>query len=312
MINKIIVQNNLRVGKFIGLKLEYDEDLLLNNDIKVKNFINKYSTYLNSCEEEDMLAFFKLTGLLICHEYVEKDSFKRIYFSLNGPYSYDYEELKNKPNAYNNHLIIETHVNNLKIWKSSITANKDTIYQLKNKAEIDVNKHKWNLSTMNIKERIDYLKKNSYLLPNKKDIKDILVDPFNNILSLTDSGYLYINDYLYANDVNYMFELNSTDIKFIYKNNVIEDYSNHFNGLISKQYDKVLYDDNFIAMLENGELIIFLILELNYDKSMYFRFIDVDDIAYKKNDDTLMNQFLIIKKNCEEIKLPLKSIMLMS
>lgn len=312
MKRKIIVENNLRVGRFIDTEIKHDEDLILSKDKKVKEFLNKYSKYLNSCEEEDMLEFFKLTGLLIGHMYVERGTYIKIYFSLNGPYSYDYEKMNNKPNAYNNHLIIETYVDRIDVWKSCITADKKSIYQLKEKEEIDVDKYKWELSMLNTKERIEYLRKNNYLLPNKNNIKDILLDPLNNVLSLTNRGHLYINNYLYAKNVKYIFEFNSTDIKFVYNDNVIEEYSNHYNGLISDKYDKALYNENFMAILKDGELIIYLILELNNNHSMYLRFLNVDDIEYKKEKANLISQFLIIKKNCDEIKLPLSSIMLMS
>ncbi len=46
MISKIIVKNNIRVGKFIGRLVNYDEDLLLNTSIEVKNFIRKNFDYL--------------------------------------------------------------------------------------------------------------------------------------------------------------------------------------------------------------------------------------------------------------------------
>lgn len=307
MKDKIVVYNNLRVGNVIGAKLEHDEDLLISKDLKVKEFINKYLKYFNSCEEDDMLEFFKLTGLLIGHEYIEKGTFKRIYFSLNGVYSWDFDKLENKANSYNHHLIIETYVDNLEVWKSSITANKKDIYHFKTKEVIDVDEHKWNLSMLNTKERIEYFKDNNYLLPDCKDIKDILLDSFNNVLSLTKNGCLYLNDYLYSKGVEYIFELNSTDIKLIYKNMIVEDYSSHCNSLMCNKYDKVLYDDSFLATLENHMLCIYLYLDLEYNKSIYFRFDDVDDISYLKE-----SQSLVIIKNEEKISFSLPSVMLLS
>lgn len=307
MKDKIVVYNNIRVGNVIGTKLEHDEDLFVSKDLKVKEFINKYLKYLNSCEEDDMLEFFKLTGLLIGHEYVEKGTFKRIHFSLNGVYSWNFDKLEDKVNAYNQHLIIETYVDNLEVCKSSITANKKDIYYFKTKEVIDIDGHKWNLSMLNTKERIEYLKGNNYLLPDCNDIKDILLDPFNNVLSLTKNGNLYLNDYLYSNGVEYIFELNSTDIKLIYKNMIVEDYSSHCNGLICKKYNKVLYDVSFLATLENYMLCIYLYLDLEYNRSVYFRFDGVDDICYLKE-----SQSLIIIKNEEKINLCLPSIMLLS
>lgn len=307
MKDKIVVYNNIRVGNVIGTKLEHEEDLLVSKELKVKRFVNKYLKYLNSCEEDDMLEFFKLTGLLIRHEYVEKGTFKRILFSLNGVYSWDFDKLENKANTYNQHLIVETYVNDIEVYKSSITANKKDIYHFKTKEVIDIDEHEWNLSMFNTDERIKYLKENNYLLPDCNDIKDILLDPFNNVLSLTKNGYLYLNDYLYSNDVEYIFELNSTDIKLIYKNMIVEDYSSHCNGLICKKYNKVLYDASFLATLQNHMLCIYLQLDLEYNKSIYFRFDGVDDVNYLKE-----RQELIIIKHEEKINLNLSSIMLLS
>lgn len=307
MKDKIVIYNNIRIGNVIGTKLEHEEDLLISKELKVKRFINKYLKYLNSCEEDDMLEFFKLTGLLIGHEYIEKGTFKRIYFSLNGVYSWDFDKLENKANTYNQHLIVETYVNDIEVYKSSITANKKDIYHFQTKEVIDIDRHKWNLSMFNTKERIKYLKENNYLLPECNDIKDILLDPFNNVLSLTKNGYLYLNDYLYSNGVEYIFELNSTDIKLIYKNMIVEDYSSHCNSLICKRYNKVLYDVSFLVTLENNILCIYLELDLEYNRSIYFRFDGVDDIRYLKE-----SQSLIIIKNEEKINLYLPSIMLLS
>lgn len=312
MKDKIIVQNNIRVGNFINTQVEHNEDLLSNNSPKIKDFLNNYSKYLYSCEEDDMLVFFKLTGLLIGHEIIEKGTFKRIYFSLKGPYSYDYIEVDLKPNAYNNHLIIETYVDNLEVYKNNIIANNNIIYRFKMKNEIENSKHKYMINNMNIKEQINYLKENNYFLPNTNDIKKILIDPFDNIISLTNNGCLYINEYLYSEGVDYIFELNATDIKFIYKNRFIEEYSNHYNGLISKKYDKILYDENFLAILKDGELILYLMLELDCNQSMHLRFKGVDDIECTKKGNSLWDRYLIIKKGHNEIKLLLGSIMLMS
>jgi hypothetical protein len=35
---------------------------------------------------------------------------------------------------------------------------------------------------LNTKERVAYLKENNYLFPNNKEIKNILLDPLNNVL----------------------------------------------------------------------------------------------------------------------------------
>jgi hypothetical protein len=302
MQDKIIVRNNLRVSDFIGTNLERDEDLLLSSDSKVIDFLNKYSKYLNSCEEKDLWDFFKLTGLFIGHVYIETKEFNRIYFSCNGPYSkfYDIDNVK----AFNNHIIIETYVDNLEVWKTSITADKKEIYKFKVKEKIDVDNHKWKLAMLNTKERVAYLKENNYLFPNDKEIKNILLDPLNNVLSLTIDGELYINNILYSMKVDFIFELNSKDLMFIYTNNVVEQYVDDFECLITKKYDKVVYNENVLATLEDKTLCIYYYLVEEYNRSIYMRLDEVDDIKLEENE------LIIIKKG--EIRFSLSSIILLS
>jgi hypothetical protein len=320
MIDKIIIKNNLRVSKFIGTNLEHDEDLLLSKDTKVIEFLNKYFKYLNSCEEKDLWDFFKLTGLFIGHVYIEKKDYKRIYFSCNGPYSYDYDI--NNIKAFNNHIIIETYTDNLEILKTSIMADKKEIYKLKDKKVVDVDNHKWKLAMLNTKERVAYLKENNYLFPSDKEIKDILLDPFNNVLSLTTLGDLYINNILYSKKVDFIFELNSKNLMFIYKDNVVEEYVNEMESLITKKYDKVLYNENFLATLgdkvvynekkiavkeKEKALSLYTYLDLEYNRSIYMRFCGVTDIKYDKNK----NELTLIRNN-EEISFPLFSVMILN
>lgn len=307
MIDKIIVNNNVRVGKFIGTTIKHQEDILLNNNIKIKEFIKKYYNYLNSCKEKDIIQFFKLTGLILKHEYIEKDSYKRISFSSNGVYSWDFDKLENKPYSYNYHFIIETYVDTLEVCEDKIIANGEEIYSFEDIQKRDVNSSKWDLSTLNIDERIEYLKKKNYILPNANNVKDILLDPFDNVLTLEKNGNMYVNDYLYCTGVEYIFELNSTDLKIIYKNMEIEDYSSHLNGITYEKYKKVLYNDNFLATIKNELLTIYLCLSLGYNKSVYLNFDQVTDIRYIDDSNVL-----VIIKDKKEILLPLDSVMLFS
>ena len=304
MENKLIVFNNLRVGNFIGTKIKHDENLFLSNDGKVKDFIDKYYKYLDSCEEDDILKLFELTGIIIGHEYIDKNTFKRIYFTSNGPYSYDYEEMENKPKAYNNHLVMETYVDNLEVFKTCITVQKDIIYKFKNKVVQNTDIDRFNIYIKNLRERIEYLKEKKYLFPNSEKIKDILLDSLNNVISLMNNGDLYINNLLYTTGVKYIFDFNDTDIKLIFENNLIEEYSNHYNGLFSDKCDKVLYDDNFLAILKENKLELYVIVEISCLKMVHLHFTDVDNIEYEMD-----NKNLVIIKGNEKIKLALFSIM---
>jgi hypothetical protein len=320
MKDKIIVKNNLRVSNFIGTNIEHDEDLSTSVNVKVIDFLNKYSKYLNSCEEKDLWDFFEITGLFIGHIYIENNSYKRIYFSSNGTCSFDYDIDNIK--AFNNHIIIETYVDNLEIWKTSITADKKEIYKFKTKKIVDIDNHKWNLAMLNTEERVAYLKENNYLFPNNKRIKDILLDPFNNVLSLTIECNLYINNILYSKNVDYIFELNSKKIIFIYKDNIVEEYVDSSESLIVEKCDKVLYNENFLATIKdkvvygkNGikikekekMLSLYIYLDFEYNRSIYMRFDGVTDMKYDKN-----KKKLILIRNSEEISFPLHTLMLLS
>jgi hypothetical protein len=109
---------------------------------------------------------------------------------------------------------------------------------------------------------------------------------------------------------------------FIYKDNVVEEYVDDSESLIIEKCDKVLYDENFLAIIkdkvvynENGmaikenekTLCLYAYLDLGYNRSIYLRIDAVTDIKYNKK----LNE-LIIYKNKEKIKLPLHAIMLLS
>jgi hypothetical protein len=157
---------------------------------------------------------------------------------------------------------------------------------------------------LNTKERVAYLKENNYLFSNDKKIKNILLDPLNNVLSLTIDGELYINNILYSMKVDFIFELNSKDLMFIYTNNVVEQYVDDFECLITKKYDKVVYNENVLATLEDKTLCIYYYLVEEYNRSIYMRLDEVDDIKLEENE------LIIIKKG--EIRFSLSSIILLS
>jgi hypothetical protein len=109
---------------------------------------------------------------------------------------------------------------------------------------------------------------------------------------------------------------------FIYKDNVVEEYVNDSESLITEKYDKVLYDENFLATLgdkvvynENGikikenekSLSLYTYLDLEYNRSIYMRLCGITDIKYDKNK----NELILIRNN-EEISFPLHTVMLLS
>ena len=178
------------------------------------------------------------------------------------------------------------------------------MYNCTNKRSENTDINRFNIYIKNVQKRIEYLKEKKYLFPNSEKIKDILLDSLNNVISLMNNGDLYINDLLYTEGVKYIFDFNDTDIKFIFENNLVEEYSNHYNGLLSNKCDKVLYDDNFLAILKENELKIYVITEVSYLQMIYLHFKEVDNIEYSSDSMEL----IIVKKN-EEVKLALNSIM---
>lgn len=73
--NNIYVTNDLRVSDFLNVKVKSDEDLLLNQDEKVKEFIKKYERYLlYSFDSDEIKELYRLTGLFITHSlYIENN-----------------------------------------------------------------------------------------------------------------------------------------------------------------------------------------------------------------------------------------------
>ena len=195
----------------------------------------------------------------------------------------------------------------LEVYDDKIIANGEEIYTFEDIQKRDVNSSKWDLSMLSTDERIKYLKKKDYILPNVNNIKYILLDPFDNVLTLEKSGNMYIHDYLYCTGVEYIFELNSMDLKIIYKNMEVEDYSSHFASITYEKYKKVLYSEKFLATLKDELLTIYLCLSLGYNKSIYLVFDRVTDIRYIDESNTL-----VIIKDEKKIQLPLDSVMLFS
>lgn len=66
---------------------------------------------------------------------------------------------------------------------------------------------------------------------------------------------------LYSKDVLRIIEFNKTYLIFVYKNNEVEYYSN--KNLLLKQkvkYEKVLYTDNFVAILNKKHLYLYYLI----------------------------------------------------
>ena len=111
MTREIRVLNSIRVGDFLKTKLKDNEDLLLNKDKKVIDFINKYEEYLYTLSPQKIDYFFKNTGLIITHRIAIGDSAKEIIINSGGIFIHGVFHDDEK--VYNAHLVIESALSNL-------------------------------------------------------------------------------------------------------------------------------------------------------------------------------------------------------
>lgn len=84
MNNYIYVTNYLRMNEFLNVEVKSNEDLLLDQDAKIKEFIKKYEKYLYSFDSNDIKEFYKLTGLFITHNLFMDNGWKNVINSITA------------------------------------------------------------------------------------------------------------------------------------------------------------------------------------------------------------------------------------
>lgn len=286
--NETIVNNSRRVSDFLGFKVQKCENLYKNS--KASEFIKKYDKYLNTTKKEEFREFFYQTGIILEHIYLFKS--RVISFNMFGA------RVNRNYQVYNSHLQILTRVEQLEINDNIIYANGKEVYNLKNDEE---NKEKLeHISHINdwFCEKIVYgnevyeNEKQCILgyemenIEHHENTQQRILDPYGDIFYLTEDGILYCNDKEYDKDVETVWEQDRYNKLIIFKDNKVEYLSATFGGCFDEVYDKVLYGENYLALLKDKKLKI--IVRMNPDgykiESTESNFSGIDDIEIEINE----------------------------
>lgn len=326
----IHVINNKKVGEFLGVPfLEIQDDLLTRTEPEIKDFLKKQKKYLSSCQVKDIKAFFSLTGLIlgfyIHADFLNNETYnnspvKEIIITENGMrIQKEHFDSCLLPCVHNHHLFIEVIGETLKIQEDKIILDGITLGKVDT---LEIEGYEKNRKKKLIFEKLKY-DKNS--IPGKKILENLRVpvsseelsyltmDTFGHILSLTKKGELYFDNILYSTGVEKIIEFNPNDLIFIYKNHVVEYYSDRQNlSCRSIAYEKVFYGYHYLVTLENHSVRMYFFVNMasachldppTQTYEMYFY--DVDDIKIEETEEVLD---LILYKNKEQIRFPLLGI----
>lgn len=307
MPQKILVHNHLKVGEALGIEVEDGEDILLRKE--VQGFIRKYGRYFNSCKPEDIQEFFEQTGIYLTFRYQATKvdcAVQTVLVNQNGVYI-PKEYTLDDEYVFHEHLLVCYEVESLQIRNHKVIADGEEI-------GVNLNYYAQNWEDkLEFEEKKDplvsrrYLMEKQYLVP-KQEFVYITLDLFHQVVSLTSKGEVYVNQKLYAKNVKHIVEFNKKDIYFIYENNTIEEYtSSQINNRRVKQYDKILYGDNFLVTLKESVAILYFFpinstCELLEDETFEIFFEEVEDIAIENTDE------LVLFKNGGKIRVPMAGI----
>lgn len=303
--SKIVVMNSRRVSDFLGFKVKNFEDL--NRNINASEFVKKYEKYLNSANKNELKEFFKKTGLIIEHLYLQKSGVIR--FNMFGSTANTYR-LK----AYNYHLQIRTKVEELNIENGIIYDDGKKIYDLKddegNEEKIKQIEHINDL----LYEKLPYdketyesekqviLEREIGNLENFENTCQRVLSPYGDIFYLTEDGTLFCNDKEYDKNVETVWERDRYNKLIIFKDNKVEYLSSTFIDPFEEVYDKILYGDKYLAILKDKTLKVIVTINpyLYRIKSTAICFTGVDDIECGRN--RWNKEELIIYTNGNKIK----------
>ena len=294
---KIIVENEKRVSDFIGTKVDFESDLLTLDNNKVKDFINKYYSYLISNKCEKLKEFYNLTHLLITHIYTNGDEYHKndIIYSMNNVFKNTLYKTIDKP-IFTTHILVISDYDNNSLFYLKERYNKEQ-NDFKNCCQI---RYEMSTSKTKIKSKIEVIENeyNKYAFKdiNKKEIKDIYLTTLNNLCILLNNGNLYLDNILYAKDVLTLWHQDSYNSYIIYKNNAIEPLTNEFPNCHLTKYKKVVYNNFMLATL-NKKTVGLTTLVDKPDTCVMQTFLDVDDISCS-------NSMLFLIKDNKKIRIP--------
>lgn len=308
----IYVCNSRKVSDFLGFKVDNEANILIKDECI--DFIIKYNHYFENANINSFKAFTEETKLNLTNLYILKSASNRnATYILNTPKSDLDIMITNRHNnyiasisfnelgssldrgfnyeIYNHDLLVINEANELVLKDNDIILDNNHIYTLNNKEVINSNDNenlcyeiRYRLSTsQTIDDKITIIKEkynSKYEL--KEGIKQIYLSSFQELFVLYENGDLYKNNDLYATDVLTIWEANSYVSYLVFKNNYSEYISNHQEMYSSEHYDKIIFNECYIAFLTNKKLEIINIYE-NPDSNYHSFFYDVDDI--KHGDD---------------------------
>lgn len=279
MINKIIVENEERVGLFLNTKLKEGEDLLISSNDAVKTFLRDYRKYLYSNKCELLKEFYEKTGLMLVREcIIEKDNHHKIVlYTMNNRFDSESSSDYIKRRIYTAHIIVQCFADDLEL------SYKKYMYE-KNIKDLELgNNIRYKLScicqNMNSKIRtIERLyNKKAFNDINKKDIKQIEYTMLNNLCILLKNGDLYLDNRLYASNVKTLWHQDSYTFYIIYKDNSLEFLTAKFHPGHRCKHKKIVYNKTILASLYKKNVHLTILTDIP-DKCVMTTIIGVDDI----------------------------------
>ena len=166
----------------------------------------------------------------------------------------------------------------------------------RNEKEEEYFKIRYRLSTAkSINEQIEIIEETfNKQYKFKEKIKQIYIGIFQDLFILYKNGDLYKNDKIYATNVVAIWE-NSYLCYIVFNNNSIECISSNENYIYKRKYDKIIFNDYYIAFLKNKILTVINISMYDEpDVNYYNSFYNVDDISFSIDDEHID---LIVGKN---------------
>lgn len=305
----ISVVNERSISKYLGFKVKKSDDLM--EDSRCEKFIKENEKYFSSTEGEDFAEFFRKTGIRLEHSIMPNIKFNFLGFKIE-----DFRKV------YDCDLLILDKDNDYTVKNNVLYNNGKEIRNIE-KEIIKQNERKENYEKINDqlmwvfnnpgyfdefereKEKIIYYYHPEY--NSIKDVKQIIITPYDDIFTLTENGTLYCNDKIYAKGVEYIFEQDCINKIIIYEDKKIEYLTASCYMLKSDiPNDKILYNDSSLITLQNKKV---TIISKDYDeyvgnKSATVEFQGIEDIEFGNNYE----YELILKIGKEEILLDLWSL----
>ncbi len=260
--------------------------LNLTNLYRLSNSLGKNATYIRNIPKRNI----DLSISNKSNNYITEITFNELGSSIDRVFNYE---------LYNHDLLVINEADNLILKDNNIILDNNCIYTLNNEEVSIINDNenlyyeiRYELSISNsIDEKIKIInKKYNFKCEFKENIKQIYLSSFGELFVLYDNGDLYRNNELYATNVLTIYEINSYVSYLIFNNNDVEYITSHYEIYNNLHYDKIIFNDYYIAFLKNKNLEVINICE-DPDRNYHTFFYNIDDI--KLGDE--INEIKLIK-----------------